>query len=124
MSATTTDNPVSSTLLRAAQPGSHLDDYEVHLTSGNETGPAPPTNPRPQQLPVANPPGWGTEHRGVPPLRPVDTHLDMSERPWNGNPVGDAFVFTMFTGVFTISVREVSWPTHSPRTHIRLTVVR
>lgn len=116
MSATTTDNPVSSTLLRAAQPGSHLEDYEVHLTTGNETAAAPPTNARPQQPAVANPPGWGSEHRGVPPLRPVDTQLDPNERPWNGNPVGDAFVITMFTGVFTISVREASSPILCGRT--------
>lgn len=103
MSVTTTDNPISTTLHRAAQP-SHLDDYEIHLTN-EEASPAPPnTDSRPPPSTASYPPGWGTEHRGVPPYRPINTDLDFSQRPWAGNPVGATFVFTMFTGVFTVVV--------------------
>lgn len=104
MSATTTDNPISTTLYRAAQ-ADHLHDYEIRLTSDGETPASPNTDNRPSISTVPNPPGWDDEHRGVPPYRPINRNLDFSQRPWGGNPVGHAFVFTMFTGVFTVAVR-------------------
>lgn len=121
MSVTTTDNPISTSLHRAADNttsssnNDHLRDYNIHLTGSSE-GAAPPTNTDHQPpTNVTNPPGWDESHRGVPPYRPIDTTLDLSLRPWNGNPVGDAFVFTMFTGVFTVAVSFhpaclSSWP--------------
>lgn len=107
MSVTTTDNPITTTLHRAAQP-SPLQDYEVLLTNSETTPGAAPPNRTPSRAAASNPPGWGTEHRGVPPYRPINTELDLSQRPWNGTPVGDAFVFTMFTGVFTVAVWFIS----------------
>lgn len=104
MSATATDNPISTTLHRAAQ-ADHLHDYEVHLTSDGDIPVAPNTDNRPSTSTVPDPPGWDDEHRGVPPYRPINRNLDFSQRPWGGNPVGTAFVFTMFTGVFTVAVR-------------------
>lgn len=118
MSVTTTDNPVSTTLHRAVTADHHLRDYDVHLTS-DEAITAPASAPAPAVFPatnnrdapraqVSNPPDWPNDHRGMPPYRPINTGLDMSTRPWNGNPVGDAFVVTMFTGVFTIAVSNGS----------------
>lgn len=128
MSVTTTDNPVATALHRAADTttatttnASHLEDYRIHLTGSSSASPAqaPPTNSDHQPpTNVTNPPGWDDAHRSVPPYRPIDTTLDLRMRPWNGNPVGDAFVFTMFTGVFTVAVslcldascrRQVKW---------------
>lgn len=102
MSATVTDNPVSTALHRATQPA-HLQDYEVRLTSGDAPAPAPPNADNPR-APVANPPGWADQHRGVPPYRPINRNLDRSQRPLGGSPVGTAFVTTMFTGVSIMSV--------------------
>lgn len=115
MSVTTTDNPVSTTLHRAVA-ADHLHDYEVHLTNhdddddnDNEAVPAAAPNSLDAPRPAASyPPGWPSDARGYPPYRPINTGLDRASRPWGGSPVGDAFVFTMFTGVFTIAV-SCSW---------------
>ncbi|KAJ4388996.1 hypothetical protein N0V93_006458 [Gnomoniopsis smithogilvyi] len=119
MSATTTDNPISTTLHRAAH-ADHLQDYEVHLNSDGAT-PAPPnTDNRPSAPSASNPEGWYDEHRGVPPYRPINRNLDLSQRPWGGNPVGDAFVFTMFTGVFTVANLNWLWRNTGGRVNDRI----
>lgn len=110
MSVTTVDNPITTAVSRAV-----LSDYDVHLT-GHETVAPPNSDSRPQQTPeVANPPDWDTEHRGVPPYRPINRDLDLTQRPLGGNPVGDVFVTTMFTGVFTNAVSRTS-PSSRPAT--------
>ncbi|KAI3392894.1 hypothetical protein diail_5027 [Diaporthe ilicicola] len=103
MSATTVDNPMTTAVSRQV-----LRDYDIHLT-GDETVAPPNTDSRPPQSTstVSNPPGWDTEHRGVPPHRPINTGLDLTQRPLGGNPVGAVFVTTMFTGV-TINA-NVRW---------------
>lgn len=101
MSATTVDNPITTAVSRQV-----LQDYDIHLTGGETV--APPNSDRsPRPTPeAANPPGWDTQHRGVPPYRPINTRLDLTQRPLGGNPVGDVFVTTMFTGVFINAVRQ------------------
>ncbi|ROV87686.1 hypothetical protein VMCG_10573 [Cytospora schulzeri] len=97
MSATTTDNPITTSIHRQV-----LQDYEIHLTGDNETA-VPPNTDGPSP-PASNPASWPADHRGVPPYRPVNTNLDRSQRPWGGNPVGDAFVFVMLNGVWLNAV--------------------
>ncbi|KAH8771865.1 hypothetical protein F5883DRAFT_550665 [Diaporthe sp. PMI_573] len=105
MSATTIDNPVTTAVSRAV-----LQDYDIHLT-GDETVAPPDSDSRPPQpaSTAANPPGWDTEHRGVPPYRPINRELDLTQRPLGGNPVGDVFVTTMFTGVFINATARWLW---------------
>lgn len=103
MSVTTTDNPVSTALHRAANNNAdHLRDYQVHFTTTNHDNAAASSSAA--ETTVSNPPDWPDDYRGMPPYRPINTGLDLSTRPWGGNPVGDAFVFTMFTGVWTVAV--------------------
>jgi hypothetical protein len=99
MSVTTTDNPVTTAVPRAV-----LQDYDVHLTGDHAPPPNPDRRPSQPASTAANPPGWDAEHRGVPPYRPINTQLDLAQRPLGGNPVGDVFVTTMFTGVFINTV--------------------
>lgn len=105
MSATTVDNPITTAVSRQV-----LQDYDIHLT-GDETVAPPNTDSRPPQTtPTAsNPPGWDTEHRGVPPYRPINREMDLTQRPLGGNPVGDVFVTTMFTGVAINAVSVFDW---------------
>jgi hypothetical protein len=104
MSATATDNPITTTLQH-----DYLKDYNIRLTGGDqvhatEIHPAPPnTDNHPSQT-VENPPGWDDQHRDVPPYRPVNTNLDREQRPWGSNAVESAFVFTMLHGVWLNSV--------------------
>lgn len=106
MSVTTTDNPVSTALHRAANNTDHLRDYQVHLTTTNhDNRVASPAAAA--ETTVSNPPDWPDDYRGMPPYRPINTGLDLSTRPWGGNPVEHAFVFTMFTGVWTVAVSNL-----------------
>ncbi|KAI1342619.1 hypothetical protein F5Y15DRAFT_373354 [Xylariaceae sp. FL0016] len=103
MSVTTTENPVTTTLAHTLQ------DYEVRVTGVSDL-PSPedgwvPLTDHEAPADVENPAHWPTdERRGVPRYRPINRHLDLSQRPWGGDPVGTAFVATMFTGVFLEAV--------------------
>lgn len=97
MSVTTVDNPITTAISRQV-----LQDYDIHLT-GDETV-APPNTDSQQRPTPENPPDWDTQYRGVPPYRPINRDLDLTQRPLGGNPVGDVFVTTMFTGVFINAV--------------------
>ncbi|KUI56752.1 hypothetical protein VP1G_04062 [Cytospora mali] len=92
MSVTTTDNPITTTINREIQQ-----DYEIRLTGYNETVAPPNADNRPP--PATNPSDWPTEHRGVPPYRPINTELDRSQRPWGGSLAIDVFLVTMLHGV-------------------------
>lgn len=98
MSATTTDNPITTTLQH-----DYLQDYNIRLTGGDQLPAQPNTDNHPSRI-VENPPGWDDQHRDVPPYRPVNTNLDREQRPWGSNPVESAFVFHMLHGVWLNSV--------------------
>jgi len=101
MSVTTTANPVSGAVLQA------LADYDLHH-SGNPEEPKTPESPNPRSdssRSVETPENWDTEHRRVPPYRPVDPSRLNPERPGGTNAVETVFIFTMLQGVGLISVR-------------------
>jgi hypothetical protein len=100
MSVTTTANPLSGAVLQA------LTDYDIHH-SGNPENPRTPEPPNPQRdlsSTVENPIDWDTDHRRVPPYRPIDQSLLGLERPNGVNAIETAFIFTMFLGVRTLAV--------------------
>lgn len=74
-----------------------LADYDVHH-SGQSTeeagGPALST-----AAAHNNPPGWDVSHRRVPPYRPINRHLDQSQRAVYQNNGERAFIKVLFTGV-------------------------
>ncbi|KAH6620558.1 hypothetical protein C7974DRAFT_236000 [Boeremia exigua] len=90
-----------------------LRDYE--LTHSPET-PATLTTPLDASLnahaaPAAPdaPLGWPTQHRRVPPHRPVNTQLDQGARRVYQNGIERAFIGVMFTGVFLQSTASKVW---------------
>lgn len=98
MSVTTT-NSVSSTVLQA------LTDYDIHHTGDPEhpRTPEPPNSQR-QPSPLDSPENWDTDHRRVPPHRPINHELRGPERPNGVNAIEVGFIFTMFLGVRVIAV--------------------
>ena len=83
-----------------------LQDYNIRLTGGaqdQQTSTAS-TSRNSEQQPVTNPQGWPDDYRQVPPHRPVNTHLNMEERPMGSHPVENVFITHMFTGVWIQSV--------------------
>lgn len=100
MSVTTVTNPVSSTVLQA------LTDYDLHH-SGDPERPKTPESPNSRSRfsrGVENPEDWDTEHRRVPPYRPIDPSLHGPERPGGSNPIETTFISTMFLGVRLVGV--------------------
>ncbi|KAJ9604712.1 hypothetical protein H2200_010826 [Cladophialophora chaetospira] len=104
MSVTTTANPVTATVLQA------LTDYDIHH-SGNPENPRTPEAPNPHSdlsATVENPPNWDTEHRRVPPHRPIQD-LRGPERPNGVNPIEVAFIANMFLGVRLMAGIDSVW---------------
>lgn len=106
MSATTTENPTTQTLLRT------LADYDLHHSgspSSPQPAPAPNAHP-PQTSPEvtsssnSNPQGWPEDYRRIPDYRPANPDLDLEQRPDGVNAIERAFISTMFLGVATNAV--------------------
>lgn len=100
MSVTTVANPVTSTVLQA------LTDYDLHH-SGDPERPKTPESPNTRSGVAGqteNPDDWDTEHRRVPPYRPIDPNLRGPERPGGTNPIETTFISTMFLGVRLVGV--------------------
>lgn len=111
MSATTTENPITYTL------GTVLADYELHHSEQPQVTPGDASthstsvgsgsiSQRPAATP--NPPDWPTDHRRVPPYRPVNRNLDLSERVVFQNRAEQAFINSMFFGLRMVTVGILS----------------
>ncbi|KAK2000352.1 hypothetical protein LX36DRAFT_603247 [Colletotrichum falcatum] len=103
MSATVTENPVTSTIQR-----DYLHDYQIRLTGGVEEAFARPNDDAPTPA-AENPPGWDDQHRQVPPYRPVNRHLDRGDRAWGSNGIEATFVYLMLNGCWLQEVGSWLW---------------
>jgi hypothetical protein len=86
-----------------------LADYEIRLTAAGaaEQTPAPrdAVLPLPEIMRDADTPtDWPTDHRRVPPYRPIDYNLDPAERIVYNNGGERAFITVMFFGLRLITV--------------------
>lgn len=82
---------------------SSLSDYRIQLTGSTDALPVKITCRR---VTDKNPPYWPKNYRRVPPHRPINKYLDLSERP-NGATTGEwVFVNVMLNGVRLNSVSE------------------
>ncbi|KAL3457406.1 hypothetical protein BJX64DRAFT_19099 [Aspergillus heterothallicus] len=90
MSTTTTTTTTTNNTL------SILADYELHH-SGSETQNAPSSAVPPFSSQPAN---WPTNHRRVPPHRPVNRNLDPAERAAGSNVPEYIFIQSMLHGVW------------------------
>lgn len=107
MSVTTTQNQLYY------QTAEHLRDYEIHHSG--ETGDGEVDTSLNQSPPPArehqNPASWPTDHRRVPPYRPANPNLDMSERGTR-NAAENIFVTIMLNGVRLNAVSAQHPPDH------------
>lgn len=88
---------------------SHLVDYELHHSGTSGPAPPPEAHPLPstvdqQGLNARNPESWPTDHRRIPPYRPINRELDMSQRRVYTSVPERIFIELMFTGVATNAV--------------------
>lgn len=106
MSATTTYNPTGTELLRT------LADYQLHLTGASQEHDLAAVQKsqfkRVTTGGASQPPNWPRNYRDVPPYRPINRHLDWTERPSGSNPIEVAFVTSMLHGVWLNAVSNVS----------------
>jgi hypothetical protein len=59
----------------------------------------------PYEVDFAQPANW-PEARGIPRYRPLNTNVDMSDKPMGQNNVEYTFLIFMFTGVATVGVSD------------------
>ncbi|KAF2500890.1 hypothetical protein BU16DRAFT_453388 [Lophium mytilinum] len=91
---------------------SYLADYELHHSDHPSTSaPRPNSHPDPRQLGSSasphttaelvqlNPPQWPSNHRRIPPYRPINRALDQSQRKVFLSTGERIFLFVMFTGL-------------------------
>jgi len=98
MSVTTSTNTTTQTVLHV------LADYDLHH-SGDPKNPSEPAPPNYNITACGeNPLGWDTEHRRVPPYRPINRNLDMTLRPGGMNIAESIFIATMLNGVHLTAV--------------------
>lgn len=100
MSVTTTDNATAVQIHRT------LNDYQIRLT-GDNAGPIAPPNPN-NDTENSNPDNWPRNYRNVPPRRPINYNLDLSQRENSSNLVERAFIFIMLHGVWVNAVSTIS----------------
>lgn len=105
MSVTTTSNPVTTQTIRL------LTDYEIHHSGDPDaTAPSPNAHPIPPTPSASTtlssssaaeeqPDNWPTEHRRIPPHRPINRELDFAERPAGLNGAEFVFIQVMLNGV-------------------------
>lgn len=111
---TTTSTTVNHETTKDTSLEETLRDYALHYSesSSTQTGTA---RALPIPLATTNPSNWPTRHRRIPPHRPINRNLDLSERP-NGSNRGELlFVTVMMNGVRLQSV--------SPRVCLALAIV-
>jgi hypothetical protein len=95
MSVTTSASTTTQTVLHV------LADYNLHH-SGDPSEPAPPNCNTTAD--GENPPNWDTDHRRVPPYRPVNRNLDVTLRPGGTSVAETVFIATMLNGVHLTAV--------------------
>lgn len=86
-----------------------LQDYTLHLSASSPDAVEPNAldldAPGTQIVQThQNPPNWPTDFRRIPPYRPINHNLDLSERPNGSNTAELIFVFVMLNGVRLQSV--------------------
>lgn len=88
-------------------------DYDIFTTEGTEQtetlddSPNSRTEQTEAQMPVTNPPWWPTNHRRMPPYRPVNRNLDRTARPSGENAIVFLFINSMLGGCGLLAVRSM-----------------
>ena len=107
MSVTTTANRTRAVL-------QVLDDYEIHHGE-SDPGSTAPINSRPDHQTTneqANPTDWPTQHRNIPPHKPINRNLDMSARPGGANLAEQIFIATLLNGCRINAVSDANVPVY------------
>lgn len=106
MSMTTT---MTTTTVAASLP-SVLADYQTFRSDPQpalETASTASTAVTPSETRSSGP-SWPTDHRRMPPYRPINYNIDLGQRLTYNSGIEHAFISTMFFGIRVVTVRD-SW---------------
>ena len=94
----------TTTITRQQTTPAHLADYEVHHSDTSSPARSASSSISSQDAPH-NPPNWPTDHRRIPPHRPIniDPAHEAECRQYTSN-AEHVFVVVMFTGVAQVAV--------------------
>jgi hypothetical protein len=81
-------------------------DYDIYSTEPSHAQEAEPTPATDELNPEAaqNPASWPTDHRRIPPYRPINRAQDRSIRPGGENVPTIIFIATMLWGCHVVAV--------------------
>lgn len=84
-----------------------LHDYRMHLTGGRDEQECVSTRQENETVsqPIDSPANWPTQYRRIPPYRPINRNLDLTERPNGSSRAELVFVTVMLNGIRLQSVR-------------------
>ncbi|KAI6367771.1 hypothetical protein MCOR25_004847 [Pyricularia grisea] len=108
MASTTT----TTTTTTPASVSEVLVDYSLHhsdstpAAAGKEEGQQTATT---SSSNASNPPGYGAQYRRVPAHRPINRHLDQSQRAVYQNGGERVFITVMFGGLYINSTAAKLW---------------
>lgn len=104
--STTTTTPVTTAVREV------LTDYDLHHSNTSESsGEAAPVSSAREETAtsVSNPDSWPTDHRRVPPYRPINYNLDFAERPGGTDAAEYIFIAVMLNGVGVAATANSIW---------------
>lgn len=97
MTTMATETPTAR--LRVQGYPADYDIYESNVAPSSNSPQQIETRTRTTTTQTHNPPGWPDDYRRIPPYRPINRHLDQSQRRVYTSLVEQAFINIMFTGL-------------------------
>lgn len=100
-----------------------LKDYTLHFSSATPSL-APQWNNTDVVTSTSSNPGfWPTQYRRIPPYRPINRNLDLTERPNGSNRAEWLFVQVMMNGVrlqsVSVDLIHISHPSADVKPHVQ-----
>ncbi|KAL2814217.1 hypothetical protein BDW59DRAFT_167281 [Aspergillus cavernicola] len=98
-STTATTTSIRTARLRVRGYPADYDVYESNVAASNSPSQQVATGATTGATRAHSPPGWPDDYRRIPPHRPINRHLDQSQRRVYTSLGERAFLTIMFTGL-------------------------
>ncbi|OQE25945.1 hypothetical protein PENFLA_c007G09027 [Penicillium flavigenum] len=98
-STTATATSIRTSRLRVRGYPADYDVYESNVAASSSPSQQVGTEAAAGETRAHNPPGWPDDYRRIPPHRPINRHLDQSQRRVYTSLGERAFLTVMFTGL-------------------------
>lgn len=111
--ATASAASIRTARLRVRGYPADYDVYESNVATSNSSSQQVGTGATAGEIRAHNPAGWPDDYRRIPPYRPINRHLDQSQRRVYTSLGERAFLTIMFTGLEMNVVSDACLCPHS-----------